>query len=452
MPATAMAATVAPLESFHRFHGYCARFPSDLVDEVLRTFTKPGDSIHDPFCGSGTTLVTGLVRGRGVIGSDIDPIAGLLSSVKCHAKPSVDYEAWLRRFAPRVTRAIAEVGRRWSQVRRRGPSTLGETLRFGSVRAEIPEFRRLNYWFPPQVMVALAAISTMARACRDAHFREVALVSLSACVIAKWPHTLSYAMDVDHTRPHRRIQRITLERVAETYLMRLGRTTQCLGNLWEAYRAAGFGDRARRPATVMFPHDAREPLDFVAEESQASVITSPPYFDAVDYPRSHRLSVCWMNGYAPADLGSRRRYIGLRHAGPFDAARWLAERPAVRRLIPPGLRDAAPGQSASRLTAFFSDLDDVLGQAWRTLRPGGWAVLVIADNTVQGSVVPSHAIVGELGRAMGFRDISSRQRHIDRLRRRYPVGPFGFNGPMTREYVVAMQKPKPSRRVGNRKS
>jgi DNA modification methylase len=58
-------------------------------------------------------------------------------------------------------------------------------------------------------------------------------------------------------------------------------------------------------------------LPVIPAKSQDLVITSPPYFNAVDYPRAHRMSLCWMNGYAPTALVSRRRYIGLRHAGRF---------------------------------------------------------------------------------------------------------------------------------------
>jgi DNA modification methylase len=68
------------LESLHRFHAYCARFPSEIVEGVREQYTKPGDAVFDPFCGSGTTLVASLVHRRRVTGTDIDI---LLSEVKC---------------------------------------------------------------------------------------------------------------------------------------------------------------------------------------------------------------------------------------------------------------------------------------------------------------------------------------------------------------------------------
>jgi hypothetical protein len=152
----------------------------------------------------------------------------------------------------------------------------------------------------------------------------VALISLSASIIAKWPHTLSYAMDIDHTRPHRRLQRLTLDRVLSTYVKRLHRTLTCLGRLHEIYRDAGVLETLAGSCQIIYPHDAREPLPLVGDRSQALVITSPPYFNAVDYPRAHRLSLCWMNGYAPTALASRQRYIGLHYAGRFEPHAYVA--------------------------------------------------------------------------------------------------------------------------------
>ena len=39
-------------------------------------------NILDPFCGSGTTLVEGILAGHNVIGVDIDPLSTLISKVK----------------------------------------------------------------------------------------------------------------------------------------------------------------------------------------------------------------------------------------------------------------------------------------------------------------------------------------------------------------------------------
>src|SRR6266498_3252340 len=182
------------LESAHRFHAYCARFPSGVAEAAILEHSKRGESILDPFCGSGTSLVAGLMHGRSVIGADIDILAGMLSEVKCSAHSADDYKHWRRRFTDKLGRIFADIEERWSRSCRPRPGT---TLLLGSLVLRLPAFPELNYWFPPQLVAALAGIAEVAHDCRDSHYEKVALVSLSASIIAKWPNTLSYSMDLD---------------------------------------------------------------------------------------------------------------------------------------------------------------------------------------------------------------------------------------------------------------
>jgi len=421
------------VERIHRLHSYCARFPSVIAEAAIDEYTRVGDSVYDPFCGSGTTLVAGLARRRRVVGSDIDILAGMLSEIKCSPLSSGNYTSWRRRFGLSLSELFREIRTNWPPERSPRP---GQLLHVGTLSLQIPQLSQLNYWFPPQLIAYLAVISQAAHRCRSPHYEQVALVSLSAAIIAKWPKSLSYAMDIDHTRPHRRIQRFSGKRILAEYLERLDRTIASLGELHLIYSQAGILPGLPSAARVVCPHDARTPLPGICRDSQALVVTSPPYFSAVDYPRAHRLSVCWMNGHEPSDLASRRQYIGLRHPGAFEPSEWLADRKPIRRLIPIGLED----RRRSKLVTFFADLDVVLKETWQVLRPGGRAVFVIGDNTVAGHRIKSHEVLAHLALAQGFEEIHRRPRVIARVRRRFPVGKFGFDGPMTNEHVLVFRK------------
>lgn len=428
----------ANLEALHRFHSYCARFPSQVAEAAIQEFSRAGESVLDPFCGSGTSLTAGLFHGRHVIGADVDILAGMLSRVKCFPQAPTRYVAWRTKFADKLQSFFSEIEHGWAVAARM--LRPGRRFSIGDLALALPSFPELNYWFPPQLSAALAGIAQAAHECRNEHYEQVALVSLSASIISKWPNTLSYAMDIDHTRPHRRIQRFNLDSVLETYLSRLDRTIGCLGALHEAYADAGVTAGLQDRARVICPHDARVELPDITEESQSLVITSPPYFNAVDYPRAHRMSVCWMNGHAPEDLASRRAYIGLHRAKGFDCGTWLQERPKIRRQIPN--RVAEDTALLRQLAGFFADLEKVLIQVHRVLRPGSHAVFVIGDNFVRGQRIASHSALIEMARTLGFERRSASHRKIVSLRRRYPVGQFGFDGPMTHEFVVVLQKPR----------
>lgn len=50
-----------------------APFPLELASRLVRMFSFHGDTVVDPFCGTGTTMMASLKSGRNSIGIDIDP-------------------------------------------------------------------------------------------------------------------------------------------------------------------------------------------------------------------------------------------------------------------------------------------------------------------------------------------------------------------------------------------
>lgn len=50
-----------------------APYPLELANRLVRMFSFTGDTVLDPFCGSGTTMVAALRAGRNSIGVEIDP-------------------------------------------------------------------------------------------------------------------------------------------------------------------------------------------------------------------------------------------------------------------------------------------------------------------------------------------------------------------------------------------
>jgi DNA modification methylase len=48
--------------------------PLSLIERLARIYTNPGDTIYDPFMGSGTTGEASVHLGRNFIGGEIDPV------------------------------------------------------------------------------------------------------------------------------------------------------------------------------------------------------------------------------------------------------------------------------------------------------------------------------------------------------------------------------------------
>jgi hypothetical protein len=66
----------------HRLHPYLGKFIPQLVEIFLRKYFQPGQTVLDPFCGSGTTLVQANELAVNAIGYDISAFNVLLSQAK----------------------------------------------------------------------------------------------------------------------------------------------------------------------------------------------------------------------------------------------------------------------------------------------------------------------------------------------------------------------------------
>lgn len=63
--------------------GHPAAFPEALVEPCILACSDPGDTVLDPFVGSGTTAVVAERLGRRVIGFDLNPDYILLAAERC---------------------------------------------------------------------------------------------------------------------------------------------------------------------------------------------------------------------------------------------------------------------------------------------------------------------------------------------------------------------------------
>ncbi len=68
----------------HRLHPYLGKFIPQLVEIFIRKYFHAGQTILDPFCGSGTTLVQANELGVNSIGYDISAFNVMLSRAKVH--------------------------------------------------------------------------------------------------------------------------------------------------------------------------------------------------------------------------------------------------------------------------------------------------------------------------------------------------------------------------------
>ncbi|MFH0964344.1 MAG: DNA methyltransferase [Planctomycetota bacterium] len=88
-------------------HPYFTRRPWNVVQAYIKNFTKPGDTVLDPFGGSGVTAIESLVLRRRAIHVDINPLANFIAKEIAIAPVDLDtlsrtYHAILDACRPQI--------------------------------------------------------------------------------------------------------------------------------------------------------------------------------------------------------------------------------------------------------------------------------------------------------------------------------------------------------------
>ena len=75
---------------------YYATFPVPFAHEVIREFSRPGETVLDPFAGRGTALFAAVTQGRSAVGVELNPVGYVFATAKLSPAPRERVEARLR--------------------------------------------------------------------------------------------------------------------------------------------------------------------------------------------------------------------------------------------------------------------------------------------------------------------------------------------------------------------
>jgi DNA modification methylase len=75
--------TTTKATAIYNMHTYWSKKPHDAIREYIKHYTKPGDIVLDPFCGSGGTALAALMEGRAAIAIDLSPAATFITKNYC---------------------------------------------------------------------------------------------------------------------------------------------------------------------------------------------------------------------------------------------------------------------------------------------------------------------------------------------------------------------------------
>lgn len=359
-------------------------FPARMAPSIALKHVQqlpPGSVVLDPMMGSGTVVRAASDAGHRAIGRDVDPLAVLMTRVWT---TPVDTHSLLARAEKLVeeARSLHE-----EQI----------ILPWIDEDAETSQF--IEYWFAPAQREQLRRLGVLLA---NLHHPEgdALRIALSRTIITK-DHGASLARDVSHSRPHRAFETNAYD-VYAGFLQATRRLTK------------RFEQEPPRGNAHIALGDARRLA--IDDGSIDAVITSPPYLNAIDYVRGHRLSLVWL-GYRVGSLRAiRAESIGAERAPNANVDTMLAAR-VIRRM---GITHQLPPRQQRIVERYVIDLAAMLAETHRVLKVGGRAVFVLGNSCVRGVFVRNSAAVSTLARELGFELRHRSYRNLPESRRYLP--------------------------------
>ena len=262
----------------------------------------------------------------------------------------------------------------------------------------------VSYWFGAPQRQMLAALAIAVISVKSASVRLALQVAISRIIVTKTPQA-SLAADTAHSRPHKVLNSSDYDVISGFR----GSVTR-LARLLDAREHIGSGE--------VILGDARS-LEGINENEADLVVTSPPYLNALDYLRGHKLALVWF-GYTTADLRQRRaNSIGTQRALLTELAPDLL--PIMKSMTSAvKTNDTLP---TGMLRRYVVDCYGFVNQLARVLKPSGQAVLVVGNSTIRGNYIRTDLAIQAVMELSGFKSISRYERPIPTTHRYMAIDP-----------------------------
>lgn len=376
----------------HYLFRYPAKFHPPVVAELINKFSKKGDVLYDPFCGSGTLQLMASVMDRHAIGTDIDPLACLVAQAKTQI---YDVEA-VKDAAETWLSSLKKYERTESGYDRIKFSDVSENTFNRTIKAEslvVPDIPRLFHWFRRYVIIDLARIKLNLKSLEVSDNTRLLLKVVFGSVIRSVSNADPVPVSGLEVTSH--MKRKDAEgRVINPYAVLRKHIKSALSAL-EEYSSA----RSKDVSIETFTADALS-LSSVINTPIDAVITSPPYHNAVDYYRRHTLEMYWLDLTLSREdrLSLLPKYIGRDKVAKSN--------PVFKgRDLPIGLCQAweerIMERSPSRAQAFrhyILSMRCVMEELSKVLVPGKRAIFVVGQSSWNSQQLPTVELFNEISR------------------------------------------------------
>ena len=355
----------------HGYHRYPAKFLPNVVKKIIEDYAPKSKVIADLFAGCGTTLVEAKAHGKDSVGTDINPVAQLITRVK--TTPLIpdalqqNYEYLVARFNDYVEADYAD----------------------------IQKHERIDYWFFPSEKAKIAFLyNTISNMDTDGATKEFFYVCVSHILknCSRWLQS-STKPQVD---PEKKIPDPFDEFKRHCQKMIKSNRT-----FYEELEGKG---NLNVPCDI-FLKDARHTS--IQSGSVDVIITSPPYVTSYEYADIHQLTGYWME-YIEDMHDFRKQFIGTSYSGNTSIEVHGSE---LGQHIVNELAEKSK-HIACDVAQYFNDMQEVSKEMVRILTENGKACIVIGNTKIKDVHIKSAEVFYDFLKDAGMHKVAVVKRSI----------------------------------------
>ena len=352
----------------HGIHKYPAKFFPELPRWLIRKYTKENDIVLDPFGGSATTSIEALLNNRNSVSVDIDPFAKFLSKVKTTKLDSEELEIFSNILIKRITEF--KISKRLEKY--------------------IPDFPYRDNWFNKEIIYELAYIKKSISELEISNeLRDFFFATFSSIIREVSNADNNCTRTVIRKKLNKQIYpTLALTKFVENLLLyksRIEEFIRCVPN--------------NIFVEIAENSDARD-LNY-SDNYFDFAVTSPPYVNAVDYPRTHQLEIYWLGIENGSLAPLKKKHIGTESVSVKDyKTLHLINVPEADEKLKSIY--AVDKRRAYIAYKFLADMERNIQEVNRTLKKGGRYAIVIGNNTIRGHNFESWKYLMEIAERNNF--------------------------------------------------
>lgn len=445
-------------EYTHGIHNYPAMMVCPISRNIIRLVKEVKDvnSIFDPFMGSGTVLVEGMLSGiENVYGTDINPLALFISKVKTTPIDVSELQKEIQSLYSRIKDkydqhllqidGINDVMRHaygldltakdgWGS---KAPHFLEKYKSDNCLDIDIPQFKNIGYWFKPRVILLLSIIKTEINKIQNKDIRDFIFVAYSETI-----RFVSNRRNGEFKMFRMPIAKVEMFEpdVIKEFTTILDRNVEKMNSFIEYCE-----DKDAKSTVVIYKNNATT-LESIPDNSIDLVVTSPPYGDSrttVAYGEYSRLSLQWLGLFDLTEkeimsidkslMGGYKYRNGFEYTIPSSILRESLEK----------IKDIDL-ERAGDVYSFYLDLSNAISSIARKTKHNGYQFWVVGNRTVKNELLRTDEIIAEIANYYGLEHIHTVDRNI--INKVMPVlnSPTNESGikssTMTNEHIVILRK------------